>query len=284
MTSFCIKINNKKIIDYLLNNCKDINLGNIILSNKVFKFYENTIIHYTGNDVSSFYNSLADVIANCIIKFYEHDIIKKLINTNYFYFSSHERKQIFNNTLEQIQLDDDLISRKKHNLYISVLKYIVENKSMILDGFVNFRIFNYIKNLDYVVDLGVNKFLIEREYTEFISLLRLYINSKEPGINSIHLIYTDSQSILIDNDKNIISIEDNIFNAKYLSDITFSSNDYALNTLLSIIPEKIIIHLVDEPDEFINTLNLIFENRIIICTDCSICETYRIKNNKKILH
>ncbi len=32
---------------------------------------------------------------------------------------------------------------------------------------------------------------------------------------------------------------DSILNAKYLSDITFSSNDFALNSLLSLLPEKL---------------------------------------------
>lgn len=88
----------------------------------------------------------------------------------------------------------------------------------------------------------------------------------------------DGESVLLDNEKNIIPVEDEIFKAKYLSDISFSSNDYALNTLLNLTPKKLIIHLIDnEPeDEFINTLKLIFENRYEICTDCNICSTFKL--------
>ena len=69
--------------------------------------------------------------------------------------------------------------------------------------------------------------------------------------------------------------------AKYLSDISFSSNDYMLNSLLTLLPRKIYIHLIDNCiDEFINTLNLIFEKRISICTNCNICNFY--KNIKKV--
>ena len=66
------------------------------------------------------------------------------------------------------------------------------------------------------------------------------------------------------------------YKAKYLSDITFSSNDYTLNSLLSLLPKKIYIHLIDNNiDEFINTLQTVFENRIHICTDCNICKLYK---------
>ena len=96
-----------------------------------------------------------------------------------------------------------------------------------------------------------------------------------------HLIYLNGESILLDKQKNIVQLEGNINNAKYLSDITFSSNDIALNTLLSLLPEKIEIHIIDKEDEFINTLKLIFEDRVRICTDCNICRTYRMLQTAK---
>ena len=82
--------------------------------------------------------------------------------------------------------------------------------------------------------------------------------------------------------KHVISVDEIIFDEKYLSDISFSSNDYALNALLTLLPKKIEIHLIGYEDEFINTLKLIFGTRISICTDCNICRTYRILNNVKI--
>ncbi len=43
-----------------------------------------------------------------------------------------------------------------------MLQYVIENKSMILEGFVNFRIKEYIKYLDSIVDIAVNKYIIEK--------------------------------------------------------------------------------------------------------------------------
>ena len=81
-------------------------------------------------------------------------------------------------------------------------------------------------------------------------------------------------------DKNVILNSDELFNAKYLSDISFSSNDYTLNSLLSLLPKKIYIHLIDHQiDEFINTLHLIFENRVSLCLNCDICNLYKYNQN-----
>ena len=153
---------------------------------------------------------------------------------------------------------------------------------MILEGFVNFRLKEYISYLDNTIDNAVNQFIIEKEYNEFISLLKIYIDSKIPECEILHLIYINGESILLDSEKNIVSVSENIYNAKYLSDISFSSNDFALNTLLSLLPAKIEMHVIGIEDEFIDTIKQIFEGRISVCKDCNICRTYRLLNHAKI--
>ena len=280
MKSYCIKTNNKKIIDYLLDKIEKINFENIYYCNKEFKIYQNVVIHYTGENIDGFINFVTELISGTIIKFYEEKIIIRIINSNYFYFDNNEKKIILENCKEFCRID---IEEKKEKLYQAIATYIKENKAIVLDGIINFRIQEYIKILDNIVDMAVNQYIIEKEYTEFINLLRAYVNTTESGIKLLHLIYINGESILLDEEKNIVPLSENIFNAKYLSDITFSSNDYALNTLLNMLPKKLEIHIINEEDEFINTLKLIFENRVYICKDCSICKTYRmIKNVKEI--
>ena len=139
--------------------------------------------------------------------------------------------------------------------------------------------------LNEIVDYSANEYVIDKEYNEFISLLKIYVKSKVSTVQMVHLVYTNGESILLDEEKNVIDLKDNVFNAKYLSDISFSSNDFALNALLTLLPKSLEIHIVlGFEDEFINTLKLIFGNRVSICTDCNICRTYKILNNvnKKI--
>ena len=279
LKSFCIKTNNKKIVDYLLNKFENIKLDNLYISKLKFKFYNNFIVHYKGKNLDLFYNEFSDILSSTIIEFYEKDIIKHIINSNYFYFTDIEQRKIFDIVKEYLYNGEFAESYiRKDSIVISCVEYFSNNKSAILDGFVNFRLKDYIKILDYIVDMAVNKFVIDREYTEFIDLLKCYINSKEYGIGTVHLIYQNQESILLDELKKTIDLDDSILNSKYLSDITFSSNDYTLNTLLTLLPKKIYIHLVDgTQDEFINTLKLVFDNRIYICNDCNICKVYRLE-------
>ena len=148
---------------------------------------------------------------------------------------------------------------------------------MILDGFVNFRLTDYLNTIDEIVDYSVNKYVIEKEYKEFINLLKIYIKSNTSQIDLVNLIlYNNNEFILVDKNSNILPIDDNILNSKYVSDITFSNNDYILNTLLTLLPKKIIIHILDYENEFINTLKLIFDDRIFMCTGCNLCSGLNI--------
>ena len=279
MKSICIKTNNENLLDYLLNELDYIEVKPVAISKNQFKNYKNIIIHYSGNDNKKFVHEVSCILSCLVIDELEESFLKMILLKNYFYFNSTEMKHILELCYEIFSDDFNTYFDKKHNLLIdSFENYLITNKSIILTGFINFRIKNYMTILEDIVDEAVNSFVVEKEYLEFISLLKMYVNSQNSNCDVVHLIYNKNNSTLLDKDKNQINVSDDIFKAKYLTDISFSSNDYALNTLLTLVPKKIHIHLIDNCiDEFIHTISLIFENRVEICTDCSICKIY--KNN-----
>ena len=280
MKSICIKTNNINSIKYLLNELNHIDLEHICFSLRDFKHYKNIIIHYTGTDDDLFLRKLSNVLSFLVVDELEESLLNKLILQNYFYFDSPERKKILNLCFDINANDFSYIFDKKFkNIFNSIYKYLCENKSLILEGFINFRLYDYIKILDNIVTESVNQYVVEKEYNEFISLLKLYINSQNSNCNLVHLIYLKNESFLLDENKEIINISKDIFNTKYLSDISFSSNDFTLNSLLTLLPKKIYIHVIDcSIDEFIITLQSIFENRVNVCKDCNICNLYKVSN------
>lgn len=282
MKSLCIKTNNNKITDYLLKDFENLNIDDTYITFKNFKHFSNLIIHYKSDNITSFINSISNIITKVIILFFEKDLITDFINLNYFYFNHLERNKILNISLELLN-DIDNINKKYDFINNSLYEHISKHHSLYLSGFVNFRLSNYLEFINEKIDFAVNKFLIDKEYLEFVNILRLYIKSESLESNTphLHLIYKNKSSIIINDAKEIISCNDNLFKAKYVSDISFSSNDLALNTLLNLLPKKITIHLIDGyPDEFINTLKLIFQDKIFICEDCDICNIYKQKQAK----
>ena len=279
MKSFCIKNNNDKILDYLLTEINNMDLKSVYVSQNNFKFYKNVIVHYTGNDEKKFVYELSNVLMNCIMKFYERNIVKRVVNCDFFYFEPKEKSIIYDNCYELLEnSDSDEFQIRKDKIFECLVDYISEHKFFILDGFVNFRLFEYNSLIEECVDTAVNKYIIDKEYKEFIELLRGYIASQKNRTDVIHVIYSNNEPILMDEGQNILVYDNRFEYPKYLSDITFSSKDYCLNALLNLLPKKIIVHLLVDEDEFVETLKLIFQNRLMICRECSICKTFTLLN------
>ena len=266
MKTICIKTNNENAINYLLKTLKKINLQDVHFSYKEFKIFKNIFIHYKGSNLNIFLFKISDILSSLVLEIYEKDIANRILSCDYFYFNSMEKKEIISKLDNLCDEDIKTFLLKKEKLSNIFYKLLEQNKKVYLKGIITFRVNDYLKELQNQIDSAVNQYLIEREYNEFVSLLKVYIDTEPCKIDLLHIIYNNGSPILLDKNKNIIKTDSNILNAKYLSDITFSDCDIALNTLLNLIPKKIYLHLVDEKnDEFINTLKLIFENRIIIC-------------------
>ena len=163
MKSVCIKTNNQEIIEYLINTFEKLSV-NFCISNYRFKMYDNVIVHDIERNEEQFYEIVSIVIKSAIEKFYEKEIIKKCVKQNYFYLDEVEQEYVLKISNQIMSLPDNKIGYKNKLLKNLVKKYIMENKSIILDGFINFRAQEYKKLLDNIVEVSVVSFL---ELTSF---------------------------------------------------------------------------------------------------------------------
>lgn len=279
MISFCIKENNAKILESLINKFDQSNISDIYYSRHSFKIYDNIIIHYKGKNANDFYNFLAKILCNEIILFYEPKIVRRLINFEYFYFDKPDKKVIFDEYKILInKFSDKDISEKNDIIVNEIVDYLKSHKSIVLNGFVTFRLPNYMSYLKFFVQESVNQFILDKEYLEFVNLLKGYVDSKVPANKVVNLVYVGSEAILLNDGGDIIDLDS--FDSIYLSDITFSNNDYVLNTLVGMLPSKIILHLITPTDNFIDTIKLIFGNKVTSCNGCDLCHAYKVLNLK----
>lgn len=281
MKSLCIKTNNKKAINYLLDSLNKIDLKDVYFSCHKFSIYNNIFIHYKGTDENLFFSNISNILSFLILDIYEDNITKNILQKEYFYFDRFEQDivldKFYENRLESIE-DFEI---KENILFEAFYSFFKSSNSSVccklyLKGFITFRLKKYIDELEASIDSSVNQYLVEKEYQEFVSLLKIYINSEGYHSDLVHLIYKNSSknmdSILLDNNRNVIDTSINLLGAKYLSDISFSSSDMILNTLLNLLPRRIFVHLSDEDDEdeFVETLEAIFEDRVVVCFDVEV--------------
>lgn len=163
MKSVCIKTNNQEIIEYLITTFEKLPI-NLCISNYSFKMYDNVIVHDIEKNEDEFYEVVSIVLKSAIEKFYEKEIIRKCIKQNYFYLDDMEQEYVLKISNQIMNLPDNKIGYKNKLLKNLVKKYITQNKSIILDGFMNFRAQEYKELLDNIVEVSVVSFL---ELTSF---------------------------------------------------------------------------------------------------------------------
>ena len=190
MKSFAIKTNNSQTIEYLENNLKKITLKDVSFSYKDFKHFTNIIVHYKGNNTDEFEKEVATILSFLVIYEFEEDFLKKIVSKEFFYFSKSEQDIILDNCFNIIIDSDTIIKEKFQILFNSFLNFVKDNKTIFLSGFINFRLQSYWNVLERIVEDAVNSYILEKEYNEFISLLKLYINSSEPIEDVLHIIYS----------------------------------------------------------------------------------------------
>ncbi len=247
--------------------CKVKNDG--IIGTKSTKLYNSLRIHIS--------NALADYIINK----YEEKLIERIINCNYCYFNALEKKEVIKFAMRIIRNEDksflnSLFQIRRRNIIIrKLLDYFEGSDNIILDGFVNFRLKDYIIDLEEIVDKAVDDFLMDKEYKEFIKLLTYFVEIQEPKFDVVHVITRkDNRYTLMDQDFNEIT---NQCIKEFINDISVNDinyDDLLVSSLITLAPRNIVIHgsIPIKNKELLKTIKNVFYGRIAMCTSCEMCQ------------
>ena len=165
------------------------------------------------------------------------------------------------------------ISRKAIILQ-KVIDFLQENQIINLEGFVRFRLKNYMQELEDHIDKAVEDFIMEKEYNEFIKLLRYFVDIQEAKIDIVNVIMSDGGKYHIYDKMN------SMINNDYLEDIAtemadkdISYDDLLISSLITLAPKQIIIHYEGKlkSREILQTIKSIFSERMFFCNGCKLC-------------
>ncbi len=272
-----LKVLSKQGIDLSLNERVhgDLRFFDCSVANCVFgKFSYNDIIY-----ISKHY--MANAISDIIIDIMEKKILKRCIDGNYYYFNEDERTKIFAYACKALGIDEYdtdqgcvyRLSRKARVLQ-KVLDYLESNSSIIIPGFVRFRMKDYVTELEDAIDRAVEEYMMEREYNEFIKLLRYFVEIQEPKVDTINVLKNPDNSYrLLDGQGRTVNNEllDDLAGEVLENNINY--DDLLISSLITIAPTKIVFHdqAVSEGSEILDTIKKVFHNKIAYCHGCELC-------------
>lgn len=235
----------------------------------------------TKKTKNRFHLYIADIIYNIYINRFLKEDMTEFIEYSYFFLNSKDIKDIEEKSRDILTNNEKMIDssnvyymNKKNKIIDKILECIRETDEINIEGFLTFRTKDLEKELKHIIEKIVEDYVIEKEYDEFINLLKYFVNIQESRIDEINIIiYKEGNYVL--KDKNGTDITDELFKEFISNNISLEINldDILISGLITYCPEKIIIHCVENclNKELINTINNVFLKKVHFCNSCKIC-------------
>ena len=215
-------------------------------------------------------NSFCDLLADIIIENLQIRHLIGVLRQKYFFLNEKTQCEILIKTLKLLwygkgEVKNDIILCKK-DVSGRLLSCFgeSENKELVLEGFMRFRMKDYLQKWETLLKQNVDEFVMEKEYREFIGVLRYFVLLKEPKNMTVHLRYSESDGYeLSDAEKNRIQ-DTGVKSAGSEMREKMTREDIVLSALINISPEKIVIHNSKDISEkrLLMTIKNVFLDRV----------------------
>lgn len=221
-----------------------------------------------------------------IDKYKEKEMFDFLIDT-YFFLKQDEIIEVEEEIMKVLYCEESL---KNENLVYCMNKVNIvtkkiqdcleENTEININGFITFRMKDLREDIEEIIDKVVENYMVEKEYREFVKLLKYFVDIQESKIEEIDICIGENGNY---------SIRDNtgkdIFNefmkelAECRVDTDANIEDVIISGLITNAPKNVVIHGKENctNKEFLETIINVFGERVSYCEGCSICTISKIK-------
>jgi putative sporulation protein YtxC len=225
---------------------------------------------------------MANILYNVVVdEFYKKDIQSFLTDT-YFFLKYDEIKEIKQLSYDALKSEGAILNEymvyfrnRKNSIIEKIIECIKENKEINIKGFITFRMRELKGDLESIIDKVVESYMVDKEYNEFIKLLKYFVEIQDSKIEKVNIIIgTDGTYMVQDGSgKDIMStLFSELSEAKYSGAV--STEDLLISGLITNAPSRLTIHGEENciNKEIIETIKRVFGDKVSFCSKCDICE------------
>ncbi|SEM98196.1 putative sporulation protein YtxC [Lihuaxuella thermophila] len=220
---------------------------------------------------------LAKAMAEYICGSLEPEMIRTIIQQEYRILSAQEITQVEHyaeRLLEGSAWEHARVIyvNRRDKLAKQIWVFLRENNRLAVDGFVRFRMKSYRTALSKCVRDAVEEYVLDREYKEFIQLLKYFLSVQTSKMALVHVIHEGkSRFRILKADGSPLRLKEMGGALQEVLEYTFSHEDFIVSTLLTLAPEQVVLHTKNPGENVVRTLIQIFEERIVVCNGCGDC-------------
>ncbi len=212
-------------------------------------------------------------LADVITREYEEKSLSTYIEKAHPYFLPGERQHI----LHLARLAMQKLPADKRTQYIEnrLYNFLDGAENLSLEGFLNFRVKEYKALLKNTALGAVEAYLAEREYEEFITLLKYFVNTRPAGESVLHIVAKTNGGFSFFNcdGEPVEALYEELTEWKTAEMLT--EEDLLLSMLITLAPIEITFHGVENLRNLrlLETVMKVFSGRVHVCEACSLCQS-----------
>lgn len=148
--------------------------------------------------------------------------------------------------------------RRMRKLSSRFAVYLAEHDRLHVDGFVRFRLADYRREVLEAVETAMEEKRLERQYEEFMALLKAMVEWQQTGIAEVHVLHAGGHAFrLLDEDMRPLE-KDGLLEEVADED---EEDSILVTRLLAVSPGQLHIHTPEPDSQVIRTLIGIFGDR-----------------------
>lgn len=208
---------------------------------------------------------LCSGITDLIIGLIKKRNLKQYIWKTYTNINEEDKQSVY---MEAINLFDKKEEFIKETIYSKVNEFIIENDDLNLEGFLKFRMRDFISYISILSDIALEEHLIKRDKREFLDSLKYFIDVQEEKMQLLRItIIKDGYFILSDENGNEIENLENEELKNLAMEEHLNNEDILISAIITLCPKK--IEILNKSNnrkskEIIEMVNLLFEGKVTV--------------------
>ncbi|WP_163194408.1 putative sporulation protein YtxC [Clostridium thermarum] len=237
---------------------------------------------YNEKIVSMFNFYMANILYKiAIYEFYDKEMLN-FLNDTYFFLKPDELRDVEIISMkilkgEELIIDESGIyyMNRKNNIIDKIIACIEENNEININGFITFRMKELREDIEAIVDKVVERYMVDKEYSEFIKLLKYFVEIQDSKLDTVNIIIDSKGKYQIrdENGKEFLKEFLNELSTEKISENNIE--DLIISGLITNAPRKINIHGAKycTNKEVLDTINNVFTDRVTMCNECELCKS-----------
>lgn len=211
---------------------------------------------------------LCSLLADIIVENLQVRYLVRLLKQDYDFLPEKDQCEILVCVLKNLwygsedQHGDVSQCKQKVTQRLSALINEAEPDTLMLEGFMRFRMKDYLEEWDKALASGVEIYIRKKEYVDFVEILRLFINIRIPRVRKVH-VCVDGHGEYLLLDERLCLLKCTFLGKR------IDKDDALLSALVNIAPLSIVVHNKDRfwDARIIETIKDVFGKRVEFSED-----------------